>query len=112
MRSLEEFLGHQYLNPPSFQYSQRRSFLRFNPSSSEPIPSFSPLFVNMKVSTLAPLILSPVALAASRHTLRQASLKRGLLDVCVGLDLDVNLLDILPDSELICCYAHAFIDFH
>ena len=54
----------------------------------------------MKVSAFAPLLLAASAFAASARSnalkSRQASIKRGLVDVCVGLDLDINLLDILP----------------
>jgi len=58
----------------------------------------------MKVSAFIPLILSSTALAASRRshdvvTARQAQIKRGLVDVCVALDLDVTLLDILPGGK-------------
>lgn len=58
----------------------------------------------MKVSAFAPLLLSSTVFAASVRSnalkSRQASMKRGLVDVCVGLDLDVKLLDILPEGKL------------
>lgn len=56
----------------------------------------------MKVSALIPFILSSTVFAATTRrsnsvlTSRQAHLKRGLVDVCVALDLDIELLDILP----------------
>jgi hypothetical protein len=100
----EKILGvprSQVFKPTQFSLFPTSVFPSLLIHTPLPSPSLASLFVDMKVSTLAPLILSPVAIAASRHTLRQASLKRGLVDVCVGLDLDVKLLDILPDSKSI-----------
>lgn len=62
----------------------------------------------MKVAAFIPLILSSTALAVSHRAnalaSRQAQIKRSLVDVCVGLDLDVKLLDILPGGT---CFSSA-----
>jgi hypothetical protein len=72
--------------------------------------SFEPLFA-MKISALIPFLLSTAAFAAVARrshpvlSSRQAKLSRGLVDVCVALDLDVELLDILPGGILSCVFS-------
>lgn len=53
-------------------------------------------------AVLTSLLMTSAVLAAPARrnsnvlASRQAQIKRGLVDVCVALDLDINILDILP----------------
>ena len=57
----------------------------------------------MKLSTAFPLLAAAAvpALASSHNralSSRQAHVGRGLIDICVGLDVDLTLLDVQRDG--------------
>ena len=67
----------------------------------------------MKFSTVAPLFLAATSAYATSLTSgydllrsRQHKVHRDLLDVCVGLDVDLTLADILRNGELLSRIPH------